>query len=190
MNNACLGIWHLCSSRDYSSLQAPCQLLIASYADLIKWTGQDSLLFYYLDKFIKTCVFSFTNIWQRSWMKACQPAGVLAAGLWFGGQCVPWSYHSFRRSRTRQVIHASLSQMWFVFSRNLFHQNCQSYWVSSYYLLKVAMVPLGMIFISKNGVYHPFCLTIAPRSLLITLVFSSNFLPLFILCKQISFWFQ
>lgn len=78
----------------------------------------------------------------------------------------------------------------FVFSRNLFHQNCQSYWVSSYYLLKVAMVPLGMIFISKSGVYHPFCLAIAPRSLLITLVFSSNFLPLFILCKQISFWFQ
>ena len=135
-------------------------------------------------------MFSFTNIWQRSLVKACQPAVVLAAGLWFGGQCVPWSYHPFRRSRTRQVIHASLSQVWFVFSRNLFHQNCQNYWVSSYYLLKMAMVPLGMIFISESGVYHPFCLSIAPRSLSITLVFSSNFVPLFILCKQISFLSQ
>lgn len=81
-----------------------------------------------------------------------------------------------------------LCQAWFVFSRNLFHQNCQNYWVSSYYLLKVAMVSLGMIFISNSGVYHPFCLSIAPRSL--SVVFSSNFVPLFIPCKQISFWFQ
>lgn len=42
-------------------------------------------------------------------MKACQPAAVLAAGLWNGGQCVSWGYHSFHRSRTRQVIHASAS---------------------------------------------------------------------------------